>query len=306
MKCSNCGEENADQATTCTSCGQVLTQMTAPPPSDSPIAAPVLPRLPDAPPGMVPPTPIPLQQQQFATGMRTRTVPENSGPGAALSMGWEILQANFGMVVGAFLLYTVIILAIQFTIGWIPGIGPIATGVFLIPPIAGGYMILMLKIVNKEEAQIGDLFSGFSDYLNWVLVSIFSSLINFAALLVPGIIIGVTFVMTSMNRSGDETLPAIIIGVGVLLALVLVIAVVMRFVYAFQLAAEGERAGDAIRKSNEITKDKLLMLFGSFILYFLVNILGFIALVVGLLITIPLTICAMLLQYNALRAEAGI
>ena len=61
---------------------------------------------------------------------------------------------------------------------------------------------------------------------------------------------------------------------------------------------------EALKESKRITKGHLGQLFGFFLLFLLINILGAVALVVGLLVSVPVTMLAMVHAYRTL-AQSG-
>ena len=95
---------------------------------------------------------------------------------------WDKLRGNWTTAVVSYLIMGLILGAIAFS-----GIGTlILTGPFVV-----GFSIIVLHIVRKEKAEIGDLFKGFNDFgrafvlwlTNQLLIGLWSLL-----LVIPGII----------------------------------------------------------------------------------------------------------------------
>ncbi len=73
--------------------------------------------------------------------------------------------------------------------------------------------------------------------------------------------------------------------------------------YDYLIVDRGFGPVDALKKSSEITKGVKLDLFVFGMLLGIINLLGFICLVVGLFVTIPTTMVAMAFVYRKLLAQ---
>ena len=80
----------------------------------------------------------------------------------SFSQGWEIFKDNIGLAIGAFAIYQLITVVI----GYIPVVGIFAQ-ILVGLPLAGGLYTLFLRIVKKENPELGILFSNFSNGNNW-------------------------------------------------------------------------------------------------------------------------------------------
>ena len=97
----------------------------------------------------------------------------------ALADGWEILKEHVGLLVGA----GAIFFGIVFAAAMIP-FGQL----FVQGPMMGGLIILMLKLIRHGQAEVGDVFLGFQNYLQLLLATIVQGAIVLASV-IPGIII---------------------------------------------------------------------------------------------------------------------
>ena len=97
----------------------------------------------------------------------------------ALADGWEILKEHVGLLVGAGALF----FGIVFAAAMIP-FGQL----FVQGPMMGGLIILMLKLIRHGQAEVGDVFLGFQNYLQLLLATLVQGAIVLASL-IPGIII---------------------------------------------------------------------------------------------------------------------
>ena len=101
-------------------------------------------------------------------------------------------------------------------------------------------------------------------------------------------------------------LVGILVGVGFLLLIVpgVVLAIVLVFV-KFLVVDRGLWPIEAMRESARITREHRLDLFLMVLVGIILNIVGMIALLVGLLVTIPVTMLAFAHAYRTLEGRAG-
>ncbi|HSU53822.1 MAG TPA: GYF domain-containing protein [Candidatus Dormibacteraeota bacterium] len=135
----------------------------------------------------VPPAMLPTYTNEvLATGRRIEV-------GRCLSMGWQLLQENFGLLAGASVLYWLLGLT-QF----IPFLG-IAYW-FIHGVLAGGLYLVALKRIRGEPANVGEVFSGFSiAFLPLLLAGVVSyllSFLGFCCCIIPGVYLFVAWIFS--------------------------------------------------------------------------------------------------------------
>ncbi len=121
-----------------------------------------------------------------------------------VSMARESLKEKWGLAIGTFLLYMLILVGIQL----IPIAGPIVS--LLISGAFGvGVALFSLNISRGKEAKLEDIFKGFNNfgtalgaYLLMILFIILWSLL----LIIPGIIAAFSYSMTFFILADDPTL----------------------------------------------------------------------------------------------------
>jgi uncharacterized membrane protein len=149
--------------------------------------------------------------------------------------------------------------------GVIPIVGSIAYAV-ISPALYAGFFIVAKKIVHDEPYEFKDFFKGFDFllqlFLGNLIVGIFV-VIGLVLLLIPGIYLGVAYAWT-----------------------------VMFIVFA------GKEFWPAMELSRKVISKKWFTFFGFFIVLGLINIAGAIALIVGLLVTIPATMLAIFAAFQ--------
>ena len=107
-------------------------------------------------------------------------------------LAWERLRPNWGIAIGAYLIYALIISALS-AIG---GIGTLVLG----GPLMVGLVAIFLSIIRTSSARIEDLFSGFSEdfvsrMLAYILYSVFIALWSLL-FVIPGIVKSYSYAMT--------------------------------------------------------------------------------------------------------------
>jgi hypothetical protein len=111
--------------------------------------------------------------------------------GRCIGRGWELVKANFWLLVGASFVAGLIAGG-----GGLPWIGPLV-GLILGGPMMGGLFALILKRIRGQPATFGDAFAGFSLFLPLMLAQVVSGLLTGLGLLLcilPGIYLCVSWI----------------------------------------------------------------------------------------------------------------
>jgi hypothetical protein len=213
--------------------------------------------------------------------------------GDCISKGWELVKKNFWPVVGVNFLVFLVIMAFnqltglftrsivqqmiqlhQFSAGGICIlllVSILGAPVYLI--LMGGLMKYFLKLMRGEQASVGDAFSGFGPMAGQLillgLVMNMLVLVGYALCLVPGIFLQVAW----------------------LFSITLVIDRQMNF-------------WDAMELSRKMVCKHWWIVFAFFIVYSLVVAAGVLACCVGILVTMPIGIAAMLYAYETIFGKS--
>ncbi|MGE5455189.1 MAG: glycerophosphoryl diester phosphodiesterase membrane domain-containing protein [Methylocystaceae bacterium] len=176
---------------------------------------------------------------------------------AAISFGWETMKNNFWFLVGVYLVIVLInSLSNIFDEGladWLFTI--VGTVLSLITGM--GAIKIVLALYDGGQVRFSDLFSNYQRFFRVLGASILITIIcviGFILLIVPGIILALRLQFT-----------------------------------IFLIMDEDLGAVEALKKSWEITRGSAGNLFLFWLLCLLIIILGFIALVVGVLVAAPVT-----------------
>ena len=131
--------------------------------------------------------------------------------------------------------------------------------------IAGFHIFTMKKLAGRR-AEFADLFQGFNFFLHTLVASLLIGVfvfVGFLFLIIPGIII----------------------------------AAMYKFTYLFIVDKRME-FWPAMKASHAVVKNDYFGFTMFLVLAFLVNVLGFCCLIVGLLVTVPVTIAAITVAYR--------
>ena len=195
----------------------------------------------------------------------------------ALQYGWNVMKANIWFFVG--------VIVVAWAITWIPtiianGVQRDFAGLAFIFRIIGfvaniiisiGLITIALKFLDDQQPMFENLFSFKPHFWKFLGASILTGLVVWAGFLlfiVPGIYWALKFQF-----------------------------------YSYFVVDQGCDPVEAMRRSSKITQDVKWKLLGFGIVLAIINIIGFVCLVVGLLVTIPVTLLAYSSVYRKLLSQ---
>jgi uncharacterized membrane protein len=140
--------------------------------------------------------------------------------------------------------------------------------------IALGWIRVSLDVTRGVKPEVGDLFKfdGYGPYLGASILFALGFYVGLILCIVPGIIFAVAFGF-----------------------------------YGFVIAERGEGVGviDSLKESADLTRGNRWQLFGLGIVLLLINLVGAILCLVGLIFTLGITIIAWSYVYRTLRGETS-
>ncbi len=208
-------------------------------------------------------------QEVEASGPAAVTSLPPSGPGgnqalrgSYLKTGWHL----FKQYPGGFIGFTALVLLIQTGLGSLPKVG--WTVMLMQYPLIFGFVAVSARLIQGERPQFGEFFEGFRYLPTLVLLGVVSQIfivLGLVLLVVPGVYLLVGFFLA----------PWFVLD---------------------------RRVGfwEAMHMSRRAVQPHWFELFGLFLLIILINLLGALALVVGLLVTLPVGWCALTAFYASL------
>jgi len=179
----------------------------------------------------------------------------------SIRQGWEMFKQHIGEFVG----FTLVIFAVSALFSKFGTFGSIL-GTAVAAPFSAGFAIVAFNLLAGKSLQFGDFFKGFNYFLPLFLAG-----------LATGILVSIGLFLL--------ILPGIYLAVCYMFVMHLIIDHRMEF-------------WDAMETSRKIVTKNWFTVFGLAFALFAVNLLGMLAIVVGLLVTIPVTSCAAAVAYR--------
>lgn len=191
-------------------------------------------------------------------------------PSKYLKEGWELFKSR----PGEFIVFTIILAVVTAVLSKLDFIGTLASTA-VTPVLYAGFIIVVFMLLRGQEVQFGDFFKGYNYFLPLFLASIVMSLlvtIGTFLLVLPGIYLIVSYMFVSM----------------------LIVDYHMEF-------------WQAMETSRKIVTKNWFSLFVFALILFVINLLGMLALGIGLLVTLPLSVCSICVAYRDIVGlhEAG-
>lgn len=224
----------------------------------------------------------------------------------AVSYGWQTTKKNFWFFLPITLVYLIInewsSVVSFFTenkelLDFINIIN-----LFLLPLafITGiGFMVICLKKFDDKKTGFKDLFVHWDVFFKFILGGILYFILILilpALFIVPGIII------SFLNASGVlNVIIGLITIVGVILIFYPGLMWATKYQFIFFLIVEKYSIKEAFKKSGELTQGIKANLFFLDLVLFMINIAGVLLIGLGLIITYPLTMMAMVYIYRKLQ-----
>ncbi|MEW6659829.1 MAG: hypothetical protein AB1424_14315 [Thermodesulfobacteriota bacterium] len=117
-------------------------------------------------------------------------------PGKYLRDGWELFKQNPGGFIG----FALIFFIIQGILSYFPRVGGLIS-LAVSAPLLAGFYVVSAKLLQRRVPKFQDFFAGFQFFLPLLLLSVISSLLiilGFIFLVLPGIYLLVCYLFASM------------------------------------------------------------------------------------------------------------
>ncbi len=200
---------------------------------------------------------------------------------------WKIVKTNLSFFVGFVLFISLINIAPEILMRRYSNVLSVNKNlslfvqvVLFIIQLIVGYLIVKIPLLAMDKMDINkdNILSSSRTFYNYTIGSAVYGL-------------GIILLLRMMNSIG----PA-----GIILVFPLIFLILKFQFVNFIIIDKNISVLSAFRISNEITKDELLELFLFLLLIFLLNLLGAFVFLVGLLLTLPISILAIALIYREL------
>lgn len=225
----------------------------------------------------------------------------------SLIKSWDVLKREPLLSLAGFLIY----LAMTYVAVYVICIGWIAWFFVLQFPVYGGMIIFYLRIIRGQGGDLNILFSTFKDIGRWLGVG-WIYLLIFIVSMLPLVIAGLTagLIIYPIYQSAYISDPAVsgayiagmvlVILTGCILTVILSILFSVRYMFAWYAAADGVGIIESFEQSSCMTAGYRIQLFGVFLGYMLLTIIGSFLLGVGQILAAVLSIIAYGLIYISL------
>ena len=220
----------------------------------------------------------------------------------AIGFGWNKTKSNFGFLAGVYVLAFVIQIAFVFPAEYllrkVPWLGFVLRILawFVQMLVSLGLMKILLKLCDGETPEVSDLWQHYPRLWKFVLGSLaFGLVIGVSILLLLPFLLPASVIQNHAIKT-VLTIAGFVIAFGTLMWSSL------RFhFYSFMIADKGVSPIESLNQSARITKGSVLNLLLFYICLGLINLAGAICLLIGLLVTVPLTGMAGAFVYRKLE-----
>jgi hypothetical protein len=218
---------------------------------------------------------------------------ERLEPAACIGAGWRAFWRRPGLGLALVLPF-----ALTSLLDLVPEAGDVLS--FLIGPVlSGGAARLVVRMVEDRGPRFGDLFAGFARAVTLVIAQLLYLLV-LVGVLAPVIL---PIVLAGDFEDPSSLLLAVMGSALLLPVLPVAIFLALRFAFLPYLIVESRPVGvlDAFARSWTMTRRVSWRLFGLLLLTAVLQVAGILALLVGVLVTLPVGLLAWGAAYVRLR-----
>jgi len=214
--------------------------------------------------------------------------------GGCLSQAWDLFKTNAGIMIGASLLVGLALFGAQV----IPfGVGVLLSIIFR-GPLLGGLWFFYIKKVRRQEATLGDAFSGFGPRFGQLFLT---QLIPFLIVFGAALILVLLALATRGFRGSSGAFPVFIIPIIILGVAFFVVMMYLSVCWLFALplvSDKGLKFWPALQLSRLVVSKHWWMTFLLFFVSCLLGVAGVFACCFGVLITGPVAFAALNYHYE--------
>ncbi len=215
--------------------------------------------------------------------------------------GWELFTNNTGILIGTFVIYLLIAGAFS-VLGLIPLVGWVFSILFWViagPLMAGLYQVA-LQALRRQPTRIGDMFAASNNCFGQLFLAQVIPSLLLSLCFLPGLVLAALIVIPSLFQNQAPGGPQVVFAVGCfLLGMLPLIYLSVNWMFTIPLVMDkGLGFWSAMRTSSKGVRKHWWSVFGFLIVLGLVNLLGILCCFVGLLVTVPVTIAAMMVAYE--------
>lgn len=222
-----------------------------------------------------------------------------------LTFGWRQFKVHSGLLLQA-LLTTIAVAVVSSILNSMMGgtiLGVVFNIVFAVISlfVGTGYTLITLKIARGEPALFRDIIPAYLLVWRYFLANLLVSLV-IGGLAVVAILIGV-IVFALLSVAHMVAIAMLIAGLLVIAGVAALIYIAIRYSFVLFAVLDGAKVMESIHRSAILTQGVKWKLAGFGLVVGLLNILGALCLLVGLLISAPVTGMALAKVYLILKAR---
>ena len=222
--------------------------------------------------------------------------------GQCVANGWELLKNNFGLVFGG----VAVFLLVQFGLGMlgqIPFLGILISlgSIVVTGPLTGGLYYLLLKVIRRQPAEIGDVFAGFRLAFGQLLLGYIVAAVLTGVAALPGIVMMGVPIFMMVKHEAVEAGPLLLAVLGLIVMAVPAIYLSISWMFSLPLIIDKRMEfWPAMAASRKMVGKHWWLVLGLVVVCGLVNLAGFAACCVGIFISLPIVFGAMMYAYESI------
>ena len=195
----------------------------------------------------------------------------------AIKFGWQTMKQNFWFFVGLLLVAGILYIAPEIVSAFLEGSPALSLIVYVVGTVLlmivdlGLLIKIPLNFCDNVKSRLSDLFSQYKLFWRYLFASILYVLVILGGLILlvlPGLYLAIRFQF-----------------------------------YGYFIVDRDSHIVESLKRSWDITRGNAWNLFLFGLLLFLINVLGALALFIGLFITLPTTLVAVALVYRKLLSQ---
>ena len=223
-----------------------------------------------------------------------------------ISKGWGLGTS----IIGYFILFILVNIAINIAAGLIPLIGAFINSLVVAPAISAGFIVFIHNKHKTGQSNFGLIFSAFNKVGDLIVLKLITGVISIL-LFIPAIIslLGIfsfedlMAVASQDPQALKEVMTSILSNIGefygvmsISFLLMMVFGMFMIFTTYFIVLGD-LKAIESIKASIELVKKNFFPILGFGILLVLINLGGMLALGIGIFVSMPVSIAAMYIMF---------
>ena len=224
-----------------------------------------------------------------------------------LTSAWRLFQQQFSTLFGPTMMYVLIAFGLGI-FGGLPYIGPLFSlcSMVISGPLMAGLYVVYLRVIRGETPPLGSLFDGFRKmfghlFLGNLAVGILASLPLLAGFIVLFFSLGLSAIMGLAKGSASwPPFAALAPGLGlILLGLPVTVFLTVNWMFSLPLILD-QRLGfwTAMKRSWRQVRRHWWSCLALLVVMAILNFFGMLCCLVGLLVTVPISILATMYAYE--------